>query len=104
MNRKIIRGFNRQQESENNNTSRNDNSLTFVIESYFESRQPGNAADDDNITMTTVEIADDLSDILPVPIAFLAKYMFEHGYKLKECADHQLRWLIKRTFDKDNPT
>jgi hypothetical protein len=72
-----------------------------VLDAYFASRSPlpGNGALGDALVgefKSTVEIADELSQIIPIPIVDIVIYMKTHDYVLKTAEDGTVKWEIWR--------
>lgn len=72
-----------------------------VLDAYFASRSPlpGNSQLGDALVgefKSTVEIADELSQIIHIPIVDIVIYMKTHGYILKTAEDGTVKWEIWR--------
>ena len=68
--------------------------ISAVLDSYFANRRPTNDQFGELELKSTIDIQDDLRDVLEIDVCKIAFYLANHEYDLAECADGRMRWKL----------
>lgn len=77
-----------------NDQDKTPNFVQTVLDSYFANRRPTDDQFGDVELKSTIEIQDDLRDILEINAPYIASYLAKHEYILTECADGRMKWKL----------